>query len=97
MKQLGLALLILALLVAWTSPVAALTPLERLQTQQLRARHEAVQRLAGQRRPVPSAFGFRDIRAVLHVHSSLSHDSTSKLEEILPAAKAAGINAILFT
>jgi hypothetical protein len=97
MKQLGLALLILALLVAWTSPVAALTPLERLQTQQLRATHEAVQRLAGQRRPVPSAFGFRDIRAVLHVHSSLSHDSTSKLEEILPAAKAAGINAILFT
>jgi hypothetical protein len=88
---------VLALLVALASPAVALTPLERLQTQRLRATHEAVERLAGQRRAVPNASGFRDIRAVLHVHSSLSHDSSSKLEEILPAAKAAGVHAILFT
>jgi hypothetical protein len=88
---------IAALLFLTGAPAAALSPLDRMQLERLRATHAAVENFARQRRPVKAPAGFRDIRAVMHVHSSLSHDSRAPLNEILRAAKAIGIDAILFS
>lgn len=48
----------------------------------------------GERRRSPR---YRDFRAVIHCHSYLSHDSRGTTEEILAAAKAAGVHAIFMT
>ena len=37
------------------------------------------------------------MRSLLHVHSAFSHDSRGTIEEIVAAAKAVGVRAILFT
>ncbi len=39
----------------------------------------------------------RDFRCAIHVHSSWSHDSKGRMEEILAAAKKAGIDAVVMT
>ena len=92
-----LAIAAAMLLIFAHTPAIALTPLDRLQAERLRATHLAVDKFARQRHEVAIPSGFRDIRAVMHVHSSLSSDSRAPLKEILRAAKAVGINAILFT
>lgn len=87
-----------AISVAW---LAASTlrgdALDRLALHKLAAVHEQIEALAQQRQTVSLDQGRRDLRAVLHVHSKLSHDSRSELDEVLAGAKAAGVGAILFT
>lgn len=70
--------------------------LDRLALDKLKATHHAVELLKGdwQKRSLPSRF--RDYRAVMHVHSLLSHDSRSKPEEIRQACRNVGVEVVLF-
>ncbi|HEY4309449.1 MAG TPA: PHP domain-containing protein [Pirellulales bacterium] len=90
----GLLTLILILTCAATASADAI---ERMRMERLRATHERVLALAGQRVPVELKSGFDDVRSLLHVHSAFSHDSRGTIEEILAAAKATGVRVIMFT
>lgn len=70
---------------------------ERMKVDRLKATHEAIEAFKAERRPVELSSGYQDFRVVLHAHSAFSHDSRSKIEEIVAGAKAAGVQAILFT
>lgn len=70
---------------------------ERMRIEKLEAVHRAVAALAKERRSLPPPPGYKDIRAILHLHSAFSHDSRGKIEEIAAAAKKAGVEALLFT
>ena len=85
---------LLPLLVA--SPVWA-DAVDRLKPEKLQAVREAVAAFESQWQAVEIDDGYDDFRALLHVHSHFSHDSRGTLEEILAAAKATGVRAILFT
>ena len=69
----------------------------RLDMARLKAVHEAVAALRGQRQPVPLSTGYDDVRAVLHVHSRFSHDSRGTIDEITAAARAVGVRVVMFT
>jgi hypothetical protein len=69
----------------------------RLRTENLRAVHESIETLKSQRRTVSLASGYDDVRALLHVHSAFSHDSRGSIEEIVEAAKQAGVRVIMFS
>ena len=77
--------------------IASADALERMNLERLRATHERVQALAGERVPVDLKSGYDDYRSLLHVHSAFSHDSRGTLEEIVAAAKACGVRVIMFT
>lgn len=53
--------------------------------------------LASCRGGAPQARPLRDFRGIIHCHSLHSHDSKGTYEEILAAAKAAGIDFVLMT
>lgn len=89
-------LLRLALLVACARSADG-DALERMRPEKLRATHEKIELLATQRRPVSLSSGYDDVRVLLHVHSAFSHDSRGTREEIVAAAKKAGVRAILFS
>lgn len=82
--------------VASCSALAADT-LDRLQPDALKATHEAVEALKAQRREVSLDSGFNDVRTLLHVHSAFSHDSRGTVDEIVAAAKQAGVRVIMFS
>ncbi|REK06702.1 MAG: PHP domain-containing protein [Planctomycetota bacterium] len=69
----------------------------RLQPERLRATHEKIEALKTQRQEVKLASGYDDVRVLLHVHSHFSHDSRGTIEEIVAAAKEAGVRVILFS
>lgn len=71
--------------------------MERMKMDRLAATHEAIATLQADRKPVELESGLKDFRTVLHAHSEFSHDSRSKIDEIVAGAKAAGVSAILFT
>jgi hypothetical protein len=71
--------------------------MSRLRLENLRGVHDAIEALKSQRREVALKTGYNDVRAVLHAHSRLSHDSRGKIEEIVAAAKEAGVRVILFS
>ncbi len=71
--------------------------LARLKPDKLEAVHKAIEALRSQRQEVPRTGPYQDIRANLHVHSGLSHDSRGTIENIVTAAKAAGTRVVLFT
>ncbi|MFO0948161.1 MAG: hypothetical protein U1D30_19945 [Planctomycetota bacterium] len=75
---------------AWSDTLA------RLQPEQLKKTHAAVTEYQQKRRPVELATGFRDYRACLHVHSGLSHDSKSSLDEVIAGAKKANVQVLMF-
>jgi hypothetical protein len=70
---------------------------DRLQPAYLKSLHEAIEAFQHDRQPVSLPSALTDYRAAMHVHSLLSHDSRSKLEEIIAAAKKVGVRVILFT
>jgi hypothetical protein len=70
---------------------------DRMALPHLERVHEDVQRLRSLPRTLPSPGRFQDIRAVLHAHSRLSHDSRGTSEEIIAAAKKAGVKVIFMT
>jgi len=71
--------------------------LERLTLDRLKATREAVAALQHDREDVSLPSAYTDFRAAMHVHSHLSHDSRSKVEEIAAAAKATGVKIVMFT
>lgn len=82
--------------IAWTAAVGA-DAIERMRPENLRAVHEAIESLKSQRRAVSLSSGYDDVRSLLHVHSAWSHDSRGTIEEILAAAKDAGVRVIMFS
>jgi hypothetical protein len=71
--------------------------LERLEPEKLEALHAAILALRPLWREVPRPAPFREYRANIHVHSSLSHDSRGTIEEIVAAARATGTRVLMFT
>jgi hypothetical protein len=71
--------------------------LSKLKPEKLEAVHQAIQALRADWRPVPRSGPYREYRANLHVHSSLSHDSRGTIEEIVSAAKKVGTSILMFT
>ncbi|NOX54524.1 MAG: histidinol phosphatase [Planctomycetes bacterium] len=49
------------------------------------------------RQPVRLKSSLKDYRCVIHVHSFLSHDSRGTVDEIVQAARAAGVRVVMFT
>lgn len=49
------------------------------------------------RRPVPPVGNYRDFPGVIHVHSSLSHDSRGSMDEIASAARETGTAFVIMT
>jgi len=90
------AITFLLLLAALAQPVFA-DAIDRIRTEKLKATHDRIEALKGQRRDVELKSGYDDVRTLLHVHSKFSHDSRGTLEEIIPAAKETGVRAILFS
>jgi hypothetical protein len=86
----------IVLAVVCAAPAAG-DALERMKPEKLRATHERIEQLKGQRRAVTLNSGYDDVRALLHVHSAFSHDSRGKLDEIVAAAKETGVRVIMFT
>ena len=77
---------------AWTQDAV-----ERLTRKNLQAVRESLEKYVLERQELTIPGPFRDVRANLHVHSELSHDSRGKIEEILSAAKRAGSEVLMFT
>jgi hypothetical protein len=77
--------------------VAAADMLDRLQPEKLQAMHEAIETRKLQRRQVSISSGYDDVRSLLHVHSAFSHDSRGTIDEIIAAAKEAGVRVIMFS
>jgi hypothetical protein len=88
---------VLALATAIDCSVDAADALERLALPQLRQVHETTEQFAADRRQVELRSGYDDVRALLHVHSFLSHDSVGTPEEIRDAAVEAGVRVVMFT
>jgi hypothetical protein len=71
--------------------------LARLKPDKLEAVHQAVLALCSKWHKLPQAGPYKDYRANLHVHSSLSHDSRGSIQEIVAAAKKVGTSVLMFT
>jgi hypothetical protein len=89
--------LIVALLLVAIARTAAADALARMAPEKLRATHERIETLKGERREVSLTSGYDDVRALLHVHSAFSHDSRGTIDEIVAAAKETGVRVIMFT
>jgi hypothetical protein len=89
--------LLAVLLVAGFARSLKADALERISPEKLRATHERIEALRKDRKAVSLASGFEDVRVLLHVHSAFSHDSRGTIDEIVAAAKKAGVRAILFS
>ena len=74
-----------------------LTTLQRLEPAHLKATHEARERFAKARQPVPENGVYDDIRAVLHVHAEDSDHTKGTRAEVLAAAKKTGVRVVMFT
>lgn len=88
--------LVLAVSFARAQPALA-EAVERMGLEKLRATHEKVESFKKQLQKVSLSSGYDDVRALLHVHSAFSHDSRGTIEEILAAAKLAGVRVIMFS
>ncbi len=95
LRFVGFWLLIPAALVS--SDVDAADALERLALPRLRLVHETTEQFKLDRRQVGLQSGYDDVRALLHIHSFLSHDSVGTPEEIREAAIEAGVRVVMFT
>ena len=71
--------------------------LARLEKDKLEAVRRDITALRSERQKFVRPGPFREYRANVHVHSSLSHDSRGTVEEIVAAAKAVGTRVLLFT
>lgn len=69
----------------------------RLQPGKLAALHQELAAFQKGVSPVPPTDGYKDIRAVIHSHSYLSHDSRGTLEDMVAGAKASGTEVVMLT
>lgn len=70
--------------------------IQRMQLPKLAATHEAVEALKPAWKKVGIDTGLTDYRAILHCHSELSHDSRGTIERVVEAAKAVGVDILMF-
>jgi len=70
---------------------------QRIEVQHLRAVHEERARLAAARSVIPSFGVYDDFRAVMHVHAEDSDHTKGTREQVLEAARAAGVKVVLWT
>jgi hypothetical protein len=71
--------------------------LAKLKPDKLEALHQAIQTLRAEWKAITRQGPYREYRANLHVHSSLSHDSRGTIEEIVAAAKKVNTSVLMFT
>ena len=84
-----------ALLVA--APALASSLAARLQEPYLSGLRRGAQPLRQGAVPTERSGEFLDVRCVLHAHSQLSHDSRGTEQQLIAAAKAAGVRAVFMT
>jgi hypothetical protein len=89
--------IVLVLVWGLAESAACADMIERLQPERLRAVHEAIENLKTNRRQIRLANDYQDVRCLLHVHSAFSHDSRGTIDEIVAAAKEAGVRVIMFS
>lgn len=70
---------------------------DRLTRKHLQTVRETIEHYATIRQEHPRRGELKEVRANLHVHSELSHDSRGKIEDIVAAAKRAGTEVLMFT
>ena len=94
-----LFLTLLALLSANAAdtPQHQLTAVQRLETEHLKATHEARLRFAQARQSLPNYSVYEDFRAVIHVHAEDSDHTKGTRQQVLEAAKKAGVRIVMFT
>lgn len=71
--------------------------MDRLAIDRLRATNKQVAANAANLQSVKLKSGYQDVRAILHAHSYLSHDSVGTIEEITEAAHATNVKVIMFS
>src|SRR5262245_11044352 len=74
-----------------------LTTVHRLETEHLKAAHEARLRFAGERQALPNLGIYEDFRAVLHVHAEDSDHTKGTRQQVLEAAKKTGVSVVMFS
>lgn len=82
---------------ALTATCSAQDAMHRLTPESLQKTREIIETYESQRKQVPAEGPWKTVRANLHVHSELSHDSRGKVESIVAAAKRAKTDVLLFT
>ncbi len=87
----GLFLLGVLSSTAWADAV------DRIAPERLKATHEQAEAYQADLSPVDLDSGYDDVRAILHSHSHLSHDSVGTIEEIVEAAHATNVRVIMFS
>lgn len=99
MRRIALALCLACLAAAQTGlkPGRKYSTVERLAPERLAAVREARERLAAARKTLPEVGVYEDVPAVIHVHAEDAPHTLGKREEVLAAAKKAGIRAVFFT
>lgn len=80
-----------------TKDVQIKDAVDRLTRKNLQAIRETIEKYAQERQALRPNGPYRTVRANLHVHSELSHDSRGKIDDIVAAAKQAGTEVLLFT
>jgi len=95
-----LLVLVLPAFLALALPLAAEQQsgiFDRLDLARLAPKHADVVKYAAARKTLPPPLGLQDIRAVIHCHGYLSHDSWGHIEDLLAAAKASGTRVVMMT
>lgn len=97
-RRRGRLWILAAATVAAAAPLWGATFGDRLQDEKYLAAVRAdSRRLARLARPAARSGDFLDLRAVLHAHSALSHDSRGTEAQLVAAAKATGTRAVFMT
>jgi hypothetical protein len=91
----AIAIVSFACAVAWADNTEAV--FQRLQPAKLAALHKEIESFRTKVSPPPAADGYQELRAVIHSHSYLSHDSRGTLEQMTEAAKATGTQIVMLT
>lgn len=97
-RMLGMILCQVCCLICFSGTMRAQDLTKQINAERLEQLHVAIEKLAAERRALePRSGPYREVRANLHVHSLLSHDSRGKIEDIIAAAKAARTEVLMFT
>ena len=94
---------LLVVLLAGLLPTSAdtlerrLTAVQRLETEHLKATHEARLRFARECQPLPNYGVYEDFRAVIHVHAEDSDHTKGTRQQVLEAARKSGVRIVMFT
>ncbi len=75
----------------------SLSDTDRVALPRLEQVHQSVERLRALPREPPPRGTYQDVRAVIHAHSYLSHDSRGTPAEIIAGARQAGVRVVFTT